>query len=252
MSIHLNSNGNLCEDSFDKILEEQTLDLAIRAETILKQPGIYNYKKSHTAIINNIRLIISRWESTEALLSRSEFTALKENIELLDRLSKTPLEKPASGNSDYPVTSQKSTESLNSVVANDTPIEPHKLYTVKASNGNHTFPVVFSEKTAQMINQNRTDIKVIKSMKALLAGHSRDKGRTSGIKKMTRHKSLYEIKIIGKKSVGNFRLGIFLHDGVYYIAGYTHQHIERSNTFIQGLIRALKETTQRKGLTKSL
>ena len=42
-------------------------------------------------------------------------------------------------------------------------------------------------------------------------------------------------KLSAKKSVGNVRLGIFLYDGVYFIAGYTHQHIERSNIFLQGL-----------------
>ena len=44
---------------------------------------------------------------------------------------------------------------------------------------------------------------------------------------------------MGKKSVGNFRIGIFLHQGIYYLTDYTYQHIERQSSFLDGLHRSL-------------
>lgn len=244
MGTHWHSYG--CEDAFDKTLEEQTLELAIKAEELLKQHAVHFYGETLHLTINNIRSAINNWGSTRAPLSRIEFITLKENIERLEALLKASVEKTRSGYSGHPVASQKPTKLLNSVVANDMPIESNKLYIVKPLKGNHTFHVVFSTKMAEMINQNRQDIRITKSMRALLRGVG-DKWGTPGIKKIISQKHLFEIKIVGKKSIGNFRLGIFLYNGVYYIAGYTHQHIEKNNIFLQGLKRAMmQEATQRK------
>ena len=244
ISTHWNSNGNECETSFDKILEVQTLDLAIKTEALLKQHKIYNHKEiSH--LIDNIMKTIDSWQLTHNPLSRIAFTSLKKNIDRLEALLKTSAEKTTSEYSDQSTASQKPTDLLNSVVANDILVKPNKLYTVKTSNGNYTFSVVFSEKIAQIINQNRTDIRITKSMKALLTGPTGNWGE-SGIKKIKDQKNLFEIKIMGKKGVGNFRIGAFLYNGVYYIVGYTYQHIERHNIFLQGLKRALMQATQRR------
>ena len=111
--------------------------------------------------------------------------------------------------SDNSNTFQRSDHSLNFVIANDIPIKPNKHYTVTPSNGSHEFQVVFSKKTAHMINQNRADIRIIKSMRALLSGPVQSASGASGIKKLADHDNLFEIKIMGKKGVGNFRMGGF-------------------------------------------
>ena len=95
-----------------------------------------------------------------------------------------------------------------------------------------------------MINQNKTDIRIKKSIRALLTGPVQSSGGSFGIKKLTPHKNLFELKIIGNYTVGRFRIGIFLYDGVYHLEDYTYQHIEKTSPFIQILKRALVQSTE--------
>ena len=143
-----NSNSSVCPDAFDKVPEEQALNLAMKAEDLLRQPEIYIYEKTQSLVINNIQSIIAKWVSTGEPLSRSKFNTLKEDIERLDTLLKTSEEGITPEYSDN-ATSSKSANSLNAVIVNDMQIKPNKLYTVKSSHGSYDFNVAFSEKTAK-------------------------------------------------------------------------------------------------------
>ena len=66
------------------------------------------------------------------------------------------------------------------------------------------------------------------------------------MKKIPGYKSLFEVRITGKKSIGNFRMDVFLYDGIYYVAEYTYHAIEQRSIFLQRLRRALLQATERR------
>ena len=243
--IHWNSNGiPICADAF---AEEQILDLAIRAEEALKQPEIHNNAETqHRA--NDIWTYLSRWETTEQSFPfrHNEFIAFRENVEWLEALLKNPTERTPSETSENfnEIASRQETDHLlNSIVANEITIALNTTYTVRPPN-THEFRVVFLPKIVEMINQNNSNIRVKKSMRALLLGPVNRAKSQAGIKKIAsdQHNGLFEIKIQGKKGVGNFRFGIFLYNGIYYIAEYTYHHIERQRAFIDSIHRARLQT----------
>ena len=239
-SLYCNANGGTCSISF----EEKALELAMRAEELLKVPEIYNSEEGRTLAMANIE-ILRQWDSSEdPLFSTEQFKTLKENIERLEALSTSSKERSTSENSDNSIVPPKPTNLLNSVIANDKPIEPNKLYIVEPLTGGHIFQVVFSKRVVQVISQNKKDIRIKKSMKALLKGPIQNSEETSGIKRLIAHRSLFEIKIMGKKGVGNFRIGVFLHDGVYYLEDYTYQHMERTSALLHTLRKALIQATE--------
>ena len=218
----------------------------MRAEALRKIPETYSNEEARALIMDNIE-IIRQWEATkDSFLPLDQLNTLKANVEQLETLSTSFRKRTTSEHSGNSSVSQKSTISLNSVIADDITIKSNKRYTVTPSNGGHEFPVVFSQKIAQMINQNRTDERVKRSLKALLLGPVRSASGASGIKKLAGHNNLFEIKTIGKKGTGNFRMGVFLYNGTYYIKGHTYKHIDRHSTFLQSLKQALLHAIESK------
>ena len=141
---------------------------------------------------------------------------------------------------------EKKVTLLNPIVSSNMSIESNKVYTVRPTGGDHEFYVVFSTKVTKMINQNRGETRIVKSLKALLKGPVKDNWKSSGIKKIAGQKNLFEIKIMGRKSVGNFRIGVFLHEGIYYLTDWTYQHIERNSSFLESLQRAFSRAIDSK------
>ena len=243
IAIHWNSNSNsLCPTAF-KLKEELTMALAIKAEKLLEEHRIYN-NELFNVLINDIWQLTYKWERNQDSLSQAEFIALREKVKQLEELLTAPQERTRSNYSNSSrVSQQKSEDLLNLIIKPDEPnepdkpklIEPNKVYTVKPTISDHDFYVLFTSGMEKMINQRRTEIRISRSLNALLKGPVLGANNSTGIKKLTGQKSFFEIKIMGSKGVGNFRIGLILYKGIYYIVNYTNHHIERRDQFIESL-----------------
>lgn len=240
ISLHWNSNSNpLCPTAF-RFKEEMTMALAIKAERLLEEHRYINNNETFNVLIRDIWQLMDKWGGSQESLSQAEFIALREKVKQLEELLVAPRERTRPEPNSSPVSQQRSDNLLNLIVDNNTPIEANKIYTVKPTASDHDFHVIFSSEMVQMINQRRADVRISKSLNALLKGPVLGISNSTGIKKLRDQKSLFEIKIMGNKGVGNFRIGLILYKGVYYIVNYTNHHIERQNGFIESLTRTLR------------
>ena len=90
--LHCNANSGTCSISLEERerKEELHLELAMRAEELLKVPEIYNSEEGRTLTMQNIE-IIRQWESSESsIFPPEQFRMLKENVKQLETLSTTP------------------------------------------------------------------------------------------------------------------------------------------------------------------
>ena len=243
ISIHWNSSSAICSKAFG-ITEDMVLDLGLKAEELVKNYKLYEHNEV-IHLSNTIWNMIRRWESKSIPFVYEDFITLKNSVEQLEALSKNLAENKRAEHSNNSTVSQEPVYLLNSIINSKTPIEinANTTYTVEPPN-TYPFRVIFLPEIVEKVNQDRNSREIKRSMRALLLGPVKRAKSQTGIKKIASdyYEDLFEIKIMGNHGVGNFRIGMFLYKGVYYVTKYTKHHIENQKAFIESLHRARLQT----------